>query len=69
MVQVIGMTHMVLEALEPNINEQERRNAVLGMFGIGNVPKNATPQVGQTRMRIRDFFRGGEVQFQFVPQP
>ncbi|MCA3421169.1 MAG: hypothetical protein INF88_19940 [Roseomonas sp.] len=69
MVQVIGMTHMVLEALEPRINEQERRNAVLGMFGIGNAPKNDTPQVGQTRMRIRDFFRGGEVQFQFVPQP
>lgn len=69
MVQVIGMTHMVLKALEPTIAEDQRRNAVLGMFGIGNAPRNNNPQVGQTRMRIRDGFRGGEVQFQFVPQP
>ncbi len=69
MAQVVGMSHVILEALEPTIAESQRRNAVLGMFGLGNVPKNDTPQVGQTRMRIRDFFRGGEVQFQFVPQP
>lgn len=69
MPQVVGMSHLILEALEPGINADERRNAVLGMFGLGNVPRNTNPQVGQTRMRIRDGFRGGEVQFQFVPQP
>jgi hypothetical protein len=69
MAQVVGMSHVILEALEPTITESQRRNAVLGMFGLGNVPRNDTPQVGQTRMRIRDGFRGGEVQFQFVPQP
>ena len=69
MAQVVGMSHVILEALEPTIAESQRRNAVLGMFGLGNVPRNETPLVGQTRMRIRDGFRGGEVQFQFVPQP
>jgi hypothetical protein len=69
MAQVVGMSHVILEALEPTIAEGQRRNAVLGMFGLGNVPKNDTPQVGQTRMRIRNGFRGGEVQFQFAPQP
>lgn len=69
MAQVVGMSHVILEALEPTIAENQRRSAVLGMFGLGNAPRNDTPQVGQTRMRIRDGFRGGEVQFQFVPQP
>lgn len=69
MPQVVGMSHLILEALEPRINEAERRNAVLGFFGLGNVPRNNNPLVGQTRMQLRDGFRGGEVQFQFVPQP
>ena len=66
---VSGLSHIIMEIAEPNANPDERRTAVLSLFGLGGLPRNESPQVGQTRLRIRDGFRGGEVIFQLAAQP
>ena len=69
MAMVAGLSHVIMDIAEPNANPDERRTAVLSLFGLGGVPRNDSPQVGQTRLRIRDGFRGGEVIFQLAAQP
>ncbi|MCA3278275.1 MAG: hypothetical protein ING10_03285 [Roseomonas sp.] len=69
MAMVAGLSHVIMDIAEPNAKPDERRIAVLSLFGLGGVPRNDSPQVGQTRLRIRDGFRGGEVIFQLAAQP
>lgn len=61
------VAHTLMEIMEPAAAEEDRRNAMLSLLGIGRAQLDAVT-VGRTEARFADSFAGASLVFRHLPR-